>query len=82
MQPSSVDFRSPGLCSFAVSQCVFDAPCKIVWHVWRCPELKVSALQSEVSNVSFVDYDLDLTEIGGPIAWDGSDVADTGLQWF
>ncbi|CAK9114759.1 unnamed protein product [Durusdinium trenchii] len=29
-----------------------------------------------VSNVSFVDYDLDLGEIGGPITWDGSDVAE------
>eukprot|EP00434_Breviolum_minutum_P017639 symbB.v1.2.015570.t1/scaffold1165.1/size134377/2 len=27
-----------------------------------------------VSNVSFADFDLDLTELGGPITWDGSDV--------
>lgn len=30
--------------------------------------------------MSFVDYDLDLGEIGGPITWDGSDVADSILQ--
>ena len=31
---------------------------------------------AEVSNVSFLDYDLDLGELGGPISWDGSDVAE------
>lgn len=33
----------------------------------------------QVSNVSFADFDLDLTELGGPITWDGSDVPDTCL---
>lgn len=40
--------------------------------IMACPFL-------QVSNVSFADFDLDLTELGGPITWDGSDVPDTCL---
>ena len=29
--------------------------------------------------MSFADFDLDLTELGGPITWDGSDVPDACL---
>ena len=39
----------------------------------------VHGTPSEVSNVSFVDFDLDLTELGGPITWDGSDVPEAWM---
>lgn len=29
-----------------------------------------------MTNVTFLDYDLDITEIGGPITWDGPDIVD------